>query len=468
MPAAGNRNGTDFNDVGSNGNYWSSTPNDNDNAYNLNFNSSNVNPQNNNNRNNGYSVRLSQIPSRDWLLTELILSYYCARANKRNTHSQVRFERDLISNLLELYHDLLSFRYRVGRSMCFIIERPVKREVFAASFRDRIVHHLLYRYLSPVFEPRFIYDSYSCRVGKGTLFGIERLEHHIRSVSRNYTQPCWVLKLDLEGYFMHINRSCLYDIVVTGLRAKGKHLQEEYALMEYLLRQVIFNEPTKGCYRKGPLSDWDGLPPSKSLFMAPEGCGLPIGNLTSQLFSNIYLNVFDQFVKRELKCRHYGRYVDDFYVVGANPRELLALIPRMSSFLTDRLGLTLHPRKIFLRCCCTPAGSGGLRAGSGVDCVMLSKANVSPPHTSGIPFLGAVVRPGRRSLSPRSRKFMLERLASTLANEPDPFRIRSVLHSYRGHLSHFTSCPARGFFVFRHHHLEQFTFSTYAWKMFQA
>lgn len=102
--------------------------------------------------------------------------------------------------------------------MCFIIKDPVLREVFAASFRDRIVHHLLYNWLMPIFEPTFIYDSYSCREGKGTLFGIERMEHHIRSCSDNYTKDCYVMKLDIEGYFMNINRQLLFDVIVKRLK----------------------------------------------------------------------------------------------------------------------------------------------------------------------------------------------------------------------------------------------------------
>jgi len=201
--------------------------------------------------------------------------------------------------------------------MCFIIRDPVIREVFAASFRDRIVHHLLYNWLMPIFEPTFIYDSYSCREGKGTLFGIKRLEHHIRSCSNNYRKECYVLKLDIEGYFMNISRSRLYDMIVSRL-----------------LAQVVFNNPVKGCYRKERISDWNELPSSKSLFYAAPGCGLPIGNLTSQLFSNIYLSVLDGYVKRVLRCRHYGRYVDDFYIVGCCKEELLATIPVISGFLS--------------------------------------------------------------------------------------------------------------------------------------
>ena len=119
------------------------------------------------------------------LLTDLFTAYFCARKNKRNTASQVRFERNLSDNLMRLYDEIVSRSYRVGRSMCFIIRDPVFREVFAASFRDRIVHHLLYNWLMPIFEPTVIYYSYSRREGKGTLFGIKRLEHHIRSCSDN-------------------------------------------------------------------------------------------------------------------------------------------------------------------------------------------------------------------------------------------------------------------------------------------
>ena len=408
LPAAGNRNGTDVNNVGDNGNYWSSTANGSNNAYNLNFDDNNVNPDDNNNRYNGNSVRLVQHPfPEERLLSELFLSYYSARANKRNTCSQIRFERDLSRNLIELWEDIASFRYRVGRSMCFIINRPVKREVFAASFRDRIVHHLLYRYLMPIFEPTFIYDSYSCRVGKGTLFGIDRLEHHIRSVSRNYTRPCYVLKLDILGYFMSIDRTVLHWIVMDTLQRKGRTDDVLFPYVADLLPKVIFNDPTRGCYRKGSPQDWDGLPLSKSLFHARPGCGLPIGNLTSQLFSNIYLNGLDQFVKRELGCRHYGRYVDDFYLVDASPERLLSCVVPIRMFLKEDLHLTLHPRKLYLQ-----------------------------EQAKGVPFLGCVLKGGRRRLSRRASRLMRERLLEVLTREENPFQVRSVVNSYRGHCLH--------------------------------
>ncbi|MDE5906371.1 MAG: hypothetical protein K2G66_01890 [Alistipes sp.] len=148
------------------------------------------------------------------LLTDLFNAYYDARQNKRNTLSQLRFEMNLEDNLMELYHEIDERRYHVGRSICFMTNIPVKREIFAADFRDRVVHHLLCNYVSPLFERTFITDSYSCRKGMGTHFGIGRLEHHIRSCSNNYQWKSYLLKLDIQGYFMNINRELLFNIIM--------------------------------------------------------------------------------------------------------------------------------------------------------------------------------------------------------------------------------------------------------------
>ena len=344
------------------------------------------------------------------LLTDLFTAYFCARKNKRNTASQVRFERNLSDNLMRLYDEIVSRSYRVGRSMCFIIRDPVRREVFAASFRDRIVHHLLYNWLMPIFEPTFIYDSYSCREGKGTLFGIKRLEHHIRSCSDNYRKECYVLKLDIEGYFMNISRPRLYDMIVSRLRkySTSHTIPFDLQVALHLLAQVVFNNPVKGCYRKGRISDWNGLPSSKSLFYAAPGCGLPIGNLTSQLFSNIYLSVLDDYVKRVLRCRHYGRYVDDFYIVGCCKEELLAIIPMIRGLLSRELGLKLHPRKIHL----TDVGKG-------------------------VRFLGAVVIPYQRYVCRSGLSRANTHVHEVLTDECNPYAIRSVIQSYKGYRNHF-------------------------------
>lgn len=292
------------------------------------------------------------------LLTDLFNAYYDARQNKRNSMSQLRFEMRLEENLIELYHEIEERRYHVGRSICFITDIPVKREIFAADFRDRVVHHLLCNYVGPLFERTFITDSYSCRKGMGTHFGIGRLEHHIRSCSNNFSRQCFLLKLDIRGYFMNINRRKLYDIIAERLMrfaTRKVHADEtwgqllDYDLILYLIREIVFNDPTKNCQIRGNRNQWVGLPPSKSLFHTPDGCGLPIGNLTSQLFSNVYLSKLDDFVKRTLRVKHYGRYVDDFFIVGTDRAKLMQLVPVIRNFLKEELGLMLHPDKIYLQ-----------------------------------------------------------------------------------------------------------------------
>ncbi|MCQ2116518.1 MAG: hypothetical protein MJY76_00005 [Bacteroidales bacterium] len=354
----------------------------------------------------------SQRQSDSGLLADIFYAYFQARSNKRNTHSQVRFERDLSRNLVSLYEEVRDRAYRPERSMCFIIRDPVQREVFAASFRDRIIHHYLYNQLEPVFEPAFIYDSYSCRKGKGTLFGIQRLEHHIRSCSYNYHRQCFALKLDIEGYFMNMDRNLLFNIILSRidtLAASGR-LPEgfDYDTVVFLLRQIVFLDPTKGCRIKGHLSDWRGLPDSKSLFKSAPGCGLPIGNLTSQLFSNVYLNELDQYVKRELGFHHYGRYVDDFYLVDISSERLEAAVPLIGDFLTGQLHLKLNYRKVKMF-----------------------------PVESGVPFLGAQVCPNGRFLSRRNLKRMKNKSLESLCRERNPYALRATMNSYSGYLGHF-------------------------------
>lgn len=358
------------------------------------------------------------------LLADIFNAYYDARRNKRNTRSQLRFEMRLEENLVALYREIAERRYRVGRSMCFITEVPVKREIFAADFRDRVVHHLLFNYISPMLERSFIADSYSCRKDKGTLYGIRRLEYHIRSCSDNFRRSCYLLKLDVRGYFMNIDRCKLYEMLCVRFDRYarrpafgGKTWEQvlDYDLIRYLTREIVFNDPTRNCFFLGDRTLWQGLPRSKSLFYTPEQCGLPIGNLTSQLFSNVYLDEFDRYVKRELCCRHYGRYVDDFFIVHTDRNYLRSLIPRLRHFLASELHLTLHPDKIVLQHC-----------------------------SKGVVFLGACVKPYRRYPARRTvdlfrtsvRRMEAECRRSQLSSRRIA-RMLSVLNSYCGYLAHF-------------------------------
>ena len=417
VPAAGYRNGSSLNNAGSNGNYWSSTPNDNNNAYNLNFNSDNHN-MNNNNRNNGQSVRpvLELTESSDkvrhfsitkeQLLLDLYRAYKDARRHKRNRNYQLKFEFNLEENLIDLRDELISGTYKPFPSNCFIIHDPKMREVFAAHFRDRIVHHLFYNYTYKVFEKTFIYDSYSCIKNRGTHFGIERLKHHILSVSKGYSKPCYVLKIDIKGYFMNINRKILLELSRKTL-SKNK-TQYDYDFVDYLLETIINTNPMDNCNVLGMLEDWDNLPKDKSLFYANDSCGLPIGNLSSQLFSNVYMNVFDQYVKRKLRCRHYGRYVDDAYIVSDDREYLNKLIPEISSFLKEELGLKVHPFKTRI---------------------------FDVYH--GVEFLGAYIKPFRTYISSSTLKRIKKKLIDI--NVQDKKYLQSSINSFLGVFSHYES-----------------------------
>ena len=242
----------------------------------------------------------------DRILTDLFQAYFDARRNKRNTMNALAFEQHFEEHIFQLYEEIISGNYIPNRSICFIVNQPVKREIFAANFRDRVVHHLIYNYVSSIFEGTFINDSYSCRVGKGTHYGIGRIDHFIRSCSQNYTKDAYILKLDIQGYFMSINRKYLFKRVTEVLFSKLHHIDFDLSLILGLIEKTIFNDPTKKCIIKGSKDDWQNLPNDKSLFTAQKNCGLPIGNLTSQLFGNVYLNELDHFIKRDLKIKNYG------------------------------------------------------------------------------------------------------------------------------------------------------------------
>lgn len=283
------------------------------------------------------------------LLYDLFTAYYSARKNKRNTVNQLKFEINLEQNIFQLYNDLVDWTYEISPSIYFINDFPVKREIFAWDFRDRIVHHLIYDYVYDIFDKYFIYDSYSCRVWKGTSFGIKRLQKFIRSCSDSYQKDCYILKLDISWYFMNINRQILFDKIKSILNSKKEKLFVDFDFLIKLINKVIFNDPTTNSVFKWKKSDYIWLPKNKSLFHSPLWYGLPIWNLTSQLFSNVYLDYFDKFVKYKLWCKYYGRYVDDFVIIHKDKDFLSSLISILNSYLNDKLKLEIHPKKIYLQ-----------------------------------------------------------------------------------------------------------------------
>ncbi|MBR1877794.1 MAG: RNA-directed DNA polymerase [Paludibacteraceae bacterium] len=356
------------------------------------------------------------------LLNDLHEAYRDAKRHKSSKPYVQHFEAQLDENLQVLADTLYNRTYKAQASTCFIITDPKKREVFAAHFRDRVVHHLYYNYTHELFERTFIQDAYSCIPGRGTHYGIGRLQQHIRQEGRNYSRPCYVLKMDIRGYFMHISRERLLEICLSSLRKMATHRVLKHVavtwqdkidmdFVEYLTREIVLLDPIENCHVVGDKSEWDDLPHEKSLFNSPVGCGLPIGNLTSQLYSNIYLNVLDQYMKRTLHCRHYGRYVDDFYVVSADREWLRSLVVPVRAFLHSELQLTLH---------------------DGKDAIY--------PIQYGVSFLGMFLKPWRMTVSRDSIRRMKGKRDAQYANFRTgrlPFlRIATALASFRGILSH--------------------------------
>ena len=359
-------------------------------------------------------------------LEDLFEAYEDCRTNKRNTINALAFELDYESELLSLWQEINAGTYRPGRSIAFIVDKPVKREIFAADFRDRVVHHFIINKLNPYFEKTFIYDSYACRKGRGTHFGIQRIDRFIRQCSSNYTEDCYVLKLDIQGFFMAIDKRILWNKLRTFIETH--YQQASKARLLILCHKILINNPTKNCYIKGGRENWKGLPPDKSLFHSAPFCGLPIGNLTSQIFANVYLNTFDHFIKHDLKQRYYGRYVDDFVLIHQDKNHLTALIPRIANFLQSNLKLTLHPRKMYLQ-----------------------------HYSKGVPFLGVVIKPNRITCGKRTKGNFYDAIArhNAIAIERKPTREEQAaflcsMNSYLGILKHYQTYRLRKKILIKH------------------
>lgn len=355
------------------------------------------------------------------LLIDLFKAYFDARKNKRNTLNALAFEKHLEENVFELFYQITANTYQPLASICFIVDKPVKREIFAAAFRDRVIHHLIFNYISPVFEKTFINDCYSCRKAKGTHYGIQRMDHFMRSCSANYSRDCYILKLDISGYFMSMNKSLLFQMLNETLMKSSGKIDFDIALILKLISLTIFNDPTENCIIKGNQSDWDGLPKSKSLFHAKKNCGLPIGNLTSQLFGNIYLSEFDHWVKRELKIKCYGRYVDDFILMHESKEHLKSAIPKIRNFLREKLLIELHPAKIYLQ-----------------------------HYSRGVAFLGAVIKPHRIYIGNRTKGnfhgaiTQMNKIAQQRnPSEEEKTKFRSSMNSYLGIMRHYKTYRLR-------------------------
>jgi RNA-directed DNA polymerase len=281
---------------------------------------------------------------------------------KRDKNDVQEYAVHLMDNILSLHDDLANHSYCHGGYDAFFVNDPKRRHIHKASVRDRLLHHAIYRILYPFFDRTFISDSYSCRNDKGMHKAINRFRAMTYQVGKNNTQTCWVLKCDIKKFFASVDHEILLNILSEYIPDKD---------IIWLLGNIIWSFET----------------------------GLPLGNLTSQLFANVYMNVFDQWVKHKLKAKSYIRYADDFVFLSTDRLRLANAIPKVQEFLSEKLKLTLHPDKVFLK-----------------------------TRVSGIDFLGWVHFLNYRILRDTTKRRMLARIKEN----PSP----ETLQSYLGLMGH--------------------------------
>ncbi len=238
--------------------------------------------------------------------------------DKKDRKDVILFQAKLMDNIFDLHDDLKNKTYIHGEYHAFNISDPKPRIIHKATVRDRLLHHLIYQELYEYFDRKFIYNSYSCRIRKGTHKALNRFREFSSKVSKNNTKTCFVLKCDIKKFFANIDHKILKEIL-------SKTVFDNQIL--WLLSQVIDSFSAKSDIK----------------------IGLPLGNLTSQLLVNIYMNEFDQFVKRELKVKYYIRYADDFVILHDDKKYLEELLPKINDFLQKELKLQLHPNKVFIK-----------------------------------------------------------------------------------------------------------------------
>lgn len=323
--------------------------------------------------------------------TAIYRNYLKCRRNKRNSINALKFEIDAERNIVRLERKLRDKTFRPSRCILFTAHKPKTREIFASSFSDRIVHHILIGELQKIWDPIFIHDSYACRDGKGTHKGVIRLQKFLRQASKNGNVPTYYLQLDIKDFFISINKKILFDLITKKVANPD---------LLWIVKETIFWDCTKDYVHCGNKKAHSLIPENKSLFGKKNERGLPIGNLTSQYFANIYLNELDQFVKHELKAKYYLRYVDDFVIVENDQEKLKKYKSKIGDFLQYRLKLSLHPRRHKIQ-----------------------------KISSGIDFLGYIVR--QNYILVRNR--VVNNFKSKINSEKDPIKLRDSSASYLGH-----------------------------------
>jgi hypothetical protein len=332
------------------------------------------------------------------IFSEIYKSYLSCRKGKSKSRGKFEFELKLIENLWDLLNEINSGNYQISKYLCFFAQSPKQREIFAPSFRDRIVHHLVAPYLEAIFEPLSIYDVYNNRKGKGTHKAVERGKSFSRAIGLNG----WYLQLDVKSFFYSINKNILYQLIINQLdrfKPVGSLTKDEFLS---IIKIIIYEKPTENYIFKGDKEVFKTLKEGKSLFTINDGYGLPIGNLTSQYFANIYLYQFDNWIKRELKVKYYIRYVDDFVLFSKDRNKLRLWFRYIERYLREKLELSLR------------------------DDVKLRQTK------DGLDFLGYIIRPDYIL----SRRRVINNYKWKKSNNENSKNFLQVQASFVGHLKH--------------------------------
>ncbi|MFA6320066.1 MAG: reverse transcriptase/maturase family protein, partial [archaeon] len=393
------------------------------NAYNLNTDNGNINNDNKDNDNNNQArcVRFEkETPSALFSFQNIYNNYISCRKRKRNTVNALKFEENLEQNLQELYYSLNNKTYEPRRSVCFTVLKPKPREIFAADFRDRIVHHIIVSALETIFEPSFSKDSFACRKNKGTHKAVKHLQRNTRKIigGNSGRKRAYFLQLDISNFFMSIDKQILFFIIenkVNSFSFFDNYFKKD---LLWITKKLIFHDPAINFIQKSTKEISELVPNYKSLINVEKGKGLPIGNHTSQFFANVYLNELDNFVKKELKCKYYVRYVDDFILLSDSKKELLNWFWEVKDFVESRLFLNLKNEINLL------------------------------PLSNGIDFLGYIIKPWsvfvrRRVLHNFKNKLLIANKeleeSKIFFFEKGSFEdkaFRSSFSSYLGHFKH--------------------------------
>jgi RNA-directed DNA polymerase len=343
-----------------------------------------------------------------------------ARRGKRPSANQLRFDSRWLDNLLALHDSLRSGQWQPARTVSFVVQHPKVREIHAPAFADRIVHHLLVERLEKFYEPIFIHDSYANRQGKGSHAAVDRLQQFMRQRNDKKGQG-WFLQLDIHNYFNTIHRPTLYAMLCKRLeQMQQRHvLPTSHALaLRSLCHKILAEKVTENVRDPHAAAQ---LPPHKRLCNSAAGCGLPVGNLTSQFFANVYLNALDQFVKHHLKVKHYVRYVDDFVLLSESKAQLESWKDQIAVFLEQTLQLSL-------------------KADSKLASI-----------TQGVDFLGYVVYAQHRLVRQRVVQHCKAKLAQwhrergckSRVRHRDFEKLQALVGSYWGHFEHADSVRLR-------------------------